>query len=95
MPLKQCFYEMNITFHLEKNDTIYKFTAFPRVISTFLCKDMYRYKKDTDTLIERILPMENVDFEVSPNQKLVTNMNIYAQIELTGEQLLECHPGSI
>ena len=32
MLLNQCYYEMNINFHLEKDDTIYKVTVFPKII---------------------------------------------------------------
>ena len=38
MLLKQCYYEMNINFHLEKDDTIYKVTAFPKIIDTVINK---------------------------------------------------------
>ena len=79
MLLKQCYCEMNINLHLEKNDTIYKVTAFPKVISTFLCEDIYRYKQDTDALVEKILLMENVDFQLSPNKRLVANMKLHSQ----------------
>ena len=80
MLLKQCYYEcyyvtMNTNFHLEKDDTcIYNVTAFSKIISAFLSEDMYSYKEDTDTLIEIMLLIENVDFELSPHKRLVTNM---------------------
>jgi len=69
MLLKQCYYEcyyvtMNTNFHLEKDDTIYKVTAVPKIISVFLSEDIYSYKEDTDTLIEKMLLIENVDFEL-------------------------------
>jgi len=83
---------MNITFHLEKDDTIYKATAFPKIISAFLSEDIYSYKQDTDTLIEKMLLIENVDFQLSPNQRLVTNMRQHPQEEVTDEQLLKSIP---
>lgn len=92
MLLKQCYYEMNINFHLEKDDTIYKVTAFPKIISAFLSEDIYSYKQDTDTLIEKMLLIENVDFQLSPNQRLVTNMRQHPQEEVTDEQLLQSIP---
>ena len=92
MLLKQCYYEMNINFHLEKDDTIYKVTAFPKIISAFLSEDIYSYKQDTDTLIEKMLLIENVDFQLLPNQRLVTNMRQHPQEEVTDEQLLKSIP---
>lgn len=62
MLLNQCYCEINIYFHLEKDDTIYKVTAFPKIISAFLSEDIYSYKQDTDTLIEKMLLIENDDF---------------------------------
>lgn len=53
MLLKECDNEMNINFHLEKDDTINKVTALPKIISAFLSEDIYSYKKDTDILIEK------------------------------------------
>ena len=92
MLLKQCYYEMNINFHLEKHDTIYKVTAFPKVVSAFLSEDIYGYKQDTNTLIEKMLLIENVDFQLSPNQRLVTNMRQHTREEVTDEELLKSIP---
>ena len=89
MLLKQCYYELNINFHLEKDDTIYKVTAFPKIISAFLSEDIYSYKQDTDTLIEKMLLIENKDFQLSPNQRLVTDMRQHPQEEVTDDQLLK------
>ena len=89
MLLKQCYYEMNINFHLEKDGTIYKVTAFPKIISAFLSEDIYSYKQDTDSLIEKMLLIENINFQLSPNQRLVTNMRQHPQEEVTDDQLLK------
>ena len=94
MLLKQCYYEMNINFHLEKDDTIYRVTAFPKIISAFLSKDIYSYKQDTDTLIEKMLLIKNVDFQLSPNQRLVTNMRQHPEDDVMDEQLLTAMPNS-
>ena len=83
---------MTINFHLEKDDTIYKVTAFPKIISAFLSEDIYSYKQDTATLIEKMLLIENVDFQLSPNQRLVTNMRQHPQEEVTDEQLVKSIP---
>ena len=89
MLLKQCYYEMNINFHLEKDDTIYKVIAFPKIISAFLSEDIYSYKQDTGTLIEKMLLIESADFQLSPNQRLVTNMRQHQREEVTDDQLLK------
>ena len=88
MLLKQCYYEMNINFPLEKDHTIYKVTAFPKIISVFLSEDIYSYKQDTDTVIEKMLLIKNVDIQLSPNQRLITNMRQHPKGEVTDEQLL-------
>ena len=80
---------MNINFHLEKDGTIYKVTAFPKIISAFLSEDIYSCKQDTDTLIEKMLLIENVDFQLSPNQRLVTNMRQHPREEVTDDELLK------
>ena len=92
MLLNQRYYEMNINFHLEKDDTIYKVTVFPKIISAFLSEDIYSYKQDTDTLIEKMLLLENVDFQLSPNQRLVTNIRKHPHEEMTDQQLLNSIP---
>ena len=89
MLLKQCYYEMKINFHLETDGAIYKVTAFPKIISAFLSEDIYSYKQDTDTLIEKMLLIENVHFQLSPNQRLVTNMTQHPRKEVTDDQLLK------
>jgi hypothetical protein len=62
---------MNINFHLQRGDKTYSVTAFYKVISSFLGEDIYRYKEDNDPLIEKLLLLKNVDFYLSPDQKLV------------------------
>ena len=36
MLLKNCYIEMNINFHLEKQDQHYSVTAFPKIVGKFL-----------------------------------------------------------
>ena len=69
--------------------SLYKITAFSKIISAFLSEDIYIYKQDTDTLIEKMLLIKNVDFQLSPNQRLVTNMTPHPQEEVTDEQQLK------
>ena len=73
MLLKNCYIEMNINFHLEKQDQHFSVTAFPKIVANFLQEDM----------------LENVDFELSQNNKLVITMKTHtssSQAEKT-EQL--------
>ena len=49
-------------------------------------------QQDTDTLIEKMLLIKNVDFQLSPNQRLVTNMRQQPEDEVTDEQLLTAIP---
>lgn len=80
---------MNINFHVEKDDKTYKVSAFPKIISAFLSEDIYSYQQDTDTLTEKMLLMENLDFQLSPNQRLITDMRQHTQEEVTDRQLLD------
>jgi len=51
-------------------------TAFPKIVGNFLqelqCKDKI------DDLTEKLLLLENVDFELSQNNKRVTTMKAHA-----------------
>ena len=49
-------------------------TVFPKVVSLFLEKDIFEYKNDTDTLIEELLLLEDIDFHLSRNGKLITKL---------------------
>jgi len=74
MLLKNCYIEMNINFHLEKQDHRYSVTAFPKIVGKFLGEDIFNYKDTIDELTEKLLELENVDFELSQNNKLVINI---------------------
>ena len=74
MLLKNCFIEMNINFHLEKQDQHYSVTVFPKIVGKFLGEDIFKYKDTIDELTEKLLELENVDFELSQNNKLVINI---------------------
>lgn len=68
---------MNINFHLEKQEQHFSVTAFPKIIGNFLQEDVLQYKDDIDNLTEKLLLLENVDFQLSPNNKLVIGMNTH------------------
>ena len=76
MLLKNCYIEMNINFHVEKQDQHFSVTAFPKVVGNFLQEDILQYKDNIliDNLTEKLLLLENVDFELSQNNKLVITM---------------------
>ena len=74
MLLKNCYTEMNINFHMEKQDQHYSVTAFPKLVGKFLGEDIFNYKDTIDELTEKLLELENVDFELSQNNKLVINI---------------------
>ena len=67
---------MNINFHLEKQH--FSVTAFPKIVGNFLQEDILQYKDNIDDLTEKLLLLENVDFELSQNNKLVISMKAHA-----------------
>ena len=74
MPLKNCYIEMNINFHPEKQELHLSVTAFSKIVGNFLQEDIFQYKDNIDDLTEKLLLLKNVDFELSQNNKLVVNM---------------------
>lgn len=69
---------MNIIFHQEKQNQHFPLTAFPKIVGNFLQEDILQYKDNIDDLIEKLLLLENVDFELSQNNKLVITMKAHA-----------------
>ena len=55
MLLKNCYIEMNINFHLEKQDQHFSVTAFPKIVGNFLQEDIFQYKDNIDDLTEKLL----------------------------------------
>ena len=53
-------------------------TAFPKIVGNFLREDILQYKDNIDDLTEKLLLLENVDFELSQNNKLVITMKDHA-----------------
>ena len=76
--MKNCYIKMNINFHLEKQDQHFSVTAFPKIVGNFLQEDIMQYKGNIDDLTEKLLSLENVDFELSQNSKLVLSMKAHA-----------------
>jgi len=53
-------------------------TAFPKIVGNFLQEDILQYKDNINDLTEKLLLLENVDFELSQNNKLVVTMKAHA-----------------
>ena len=47
-------------------------------MGNFLQEDILQYKDNIDDLTEKLLLLENVDFELSQNSKLVISMKAHA-----------------
>lgn len=55
-------------------------TAFAKIVGNFLQEDILQYKDSIDDPTEKFLLLENVDFELSQNNKLVIRMKAHASI---------------
>ena len=53
-------------------------TAFPKIVGNFFQEDILQYKDNIDDLTEKLLLLENVDFELSQNSKFVISMKAHA-----------------
>ena len=69
---------MNINFHQERHNQHFSVTPFPKIVGNFLQEDILQYKDNIDDLTEKLLLLENVDFELSQNKKLVVTMKAHA-----------------
>lgn len=74
MLVRNCYLEINTTFQLEKDDKQYNVMANKNTISNYLNKDIFQYKDNVDELMEKLLLLEKVDFELSTNGRMVTEM---------------------
>ena len=77
MLLTNCYIEMNINFQLQKQEQHFSVTAFPKIVGNFLQEDILQYKDNIDDLAEKFLLLENVDFKLSPNNKVVIGMKTH------------------
>ena len=71
---KNCYVDMTVSVNLEKDVKVFSVTTFPKVVSGFLQEDIFSYKEDTEPLIEKLLLLDCVDFQLSQNGKLVAKM---------------------
>ena len=72
MLIKNCYVEVNASFQLEKDNRHRNVTAFAKVLSSFLGEDLYQQSEEV--LTEKLLLLENVDFNLSQTGKLITSM---------------------
>ena len=70
---------MTVSLNLEKDGKVISVTAFPKVVSGFLQEGIFNYKEDTEPLIEKLLLLDSVDFQLSQNGKLVAKMHDHEQ----------------
>ena len=79
MLIKNCYVDMTVSLNLEKDGKVFPVTAFPKVVSAFLQEDIFNYREDTEPLIEKLLLLDSVDFQLSQNGKLVAKMQDHEQ----------------
>ena len=70
---------MTESFNIEKDSKVFPGTAFSKVVSAFLQEDIFNYREDTEPLIEKLLLLDSVDFQLSQNGKLVAKMQDHEQ----------------
>ncbi|CAH3109950.1 unnamed protein product, partial [Porites lobata] len=63
MLINNCYMEINTTFQLETTDK-----------HTYLGEDVYKYKDNVDDLTEKLLLLDNVDFKLSTNARMITEI---------------------
>ena len=66
--------EINTTFQLETTDKQYTVMANQTTLDTYLGEDVYKYKDNVDDLTEKLLLLENVDFKLSTNTRMITEI---------------------
>ena len=52
-------------------------TASPKIVGNVLKEDILQYKDNIDDLTENLLLLENVDFELFQNTKLVITIGVF------------------
>ena len=77
MPLKNSYIGININFHLQKEDQHFSVTSFPKIVGNILQEDISQCKDNIDDLAEKFLLLENVDFQLSPHNKLMIRMKTH------------------
>lgn len=65
---------MSTTFQLDKDGKKYTVVANQNIISNLLNEDIFLYKDNVDDLILKLLMLEKVDFELSSNGRMITQI---------------------
>ena len=66
--------DINTTLQLEKDNKQYTVIAHSRVLDSYFKEDISSYRNDQDSIIEKVLLLENVDFKLSSNGRLVVEL---------------------
>ena len=74
MLVENCYLEMTTTFQLDKDGKKYTVVANQNIISNLLNEDIFLYKDNVDDLILKLLMLEKVDFELSSNGRMITQI---------------------
>ena len=74
MLVKIAYLEINTSFQLEKDEKQYNVMANQNTISSYLNEDIFQYKDNVDELTEKLLLLEKVDFQLSSNGRMITEM---------------------
>ena len=74
MLVKNAYLEINTSFQLEKDEKQYNLMANQNTISSYLNEDIFQYKDNVDELTEKLLLLEKVDFQLSSNGRMITEM---------------------
>ena len=74
MLVKNAYLEINTSFQLEKDEKQYNVMANQNTISSYLNEDIFQYKDNVDELTEKLLLLEKVDFQLSSNGRMITEM---------------------
>ena len=64
MLIKNCYVDVTVSLNLEKDGKVFSVTSFPKVVSGFLQEDIFNYKEDTEPLIEKLLLLDSLDFQL-------------------------------
>jgi len=85
MLVKNCSLDTSVNLDLEKDGKVFSVTVFPKVISTFLKEDIFNYIKEIDPLVEKLLSLQNVDFNLNQNGKIVKQLLKHCDDRATSE----------
>lgn len=66
--------DINTTFQLEKDNKQYTVVARSKVLDLYFKEDISSYRSDQDSLIEKVLLLENIDFKLSSNGCFVVEL---------------------